>query len=145
VNEKLLASFLAKVDFPSDPRGCWIWTAGRNSAGYGKLGWREAGEKFEAYAHRLSYEHFIGPIEKPQLHHRCEQRACVNPWHLEPVTQLEHSAYSLTTHCSKGHPRTPENTDTDGHCAPCRRARIRMNRTRLRFLSATQEKTASAQ
>jgi hypothetical protein len=40
------------------------------------------------YAHRLSYEHWVGPVsEGLELDHLCRVRSCVNPKHLEPVTR----------------------------------------------------------
>lgn len=62
---------------------CWIWVARLNRNGYGRL----HHEGFEKMAHRVCYETFVGPIpEGLLLDHRCRNRCCVNPAHLEPVT-----------------------------------------------------------
>ena len=62
--------------------GCWIWTGAVASTGYGKIrGW---------YAHRVSYQLFIGRIPVGyQIDHLCRVPACVSPAHLEAVTQGE--------------------------------------------------------
>lgn len=74
--------FLAKVSHSSS--GCWTWVGAilRNGYGYFK------GDERVMLAHRWSYEHFTGPIpEGLVLDHLCRQRNCVNPQHLEAVTQ----------------------------------------------------------
>lgn len=54
--------------------------------GYGQL--RVDGKP--QYVHRLVYEALRGEIPKGlHLDHLCRTPACVNPWHLEPVTQQE--------------------------------------------------------
>lgn len=66
------------------PNGCWLWTSAV-SPRYGVF-W-VGGAKRSAYAHRYAYELLVGPIpEGAQIDHRCENRLCVNPEHLEPVT-----------------------------------------------------------
>lgn len=65
--------------------GCWVWTA-KKVGGYGYT--QHKGRSIRA--HRFYYELHVGPIpEGLQLDHLCRNRACVNPAHLEPVTQGE--------------------------------------------------------
>lgn len=62
--------------------GCWVWAGQMYPNGYGAWG------KF--YAHRRMYEERVGQIpEGLQIDHLCRNRACVNPEHMEPVTQAE--------------------------------------------------------
>jgi hypothetical protein len=43
-------------------------------------------------AHRVFYEHHIGPIpDGLDLHHRCGNKSCVYPLHLEPLTRAENT------------------------------------------------------
>jgi hypothetical protein len=97
---------------------CWIWLAGRNSDGYGSF-WNG---DHNVRAHRWSYESLVTQIPTGlQLDHLCRVRSCVNPAHLEPVTNAENArrghlglvtierAKSIT-HCPHGHEYTPENT-----------------------------------
>src|SRR5688572_21764976 len=69
-------------------------------------------------AHRLMYVALRGPIpDGLELDHLCRNHACVNPWHMEPVTGRVNklrgtspsAVHAAKTHCPKGHAYTPEN------------------------------------
>lgn len=61
---------------------CWLWTGSLNSDGYGRFNGK--------LAHRRTYLEVVGPIpDGLVLDHLCRVRNCVNPDHLEPVTQRE--------------------------------------------------------
>ena len=64
---------------------CWVWQHSL-CAGYGRI----SVDGQVGMAHRAYYERVIGPIpEGLVLDHLCRCTACVNPAHLEPVTQRE--------------------------------------------------------
>lgn len=94
--------------------GCWLWTASITSSGYGLI--KHSGKLLTA--HRLAYEWYITTIpDGKELDHLCRTPACVNPWHLEPVTHRENVLRGISpaalcakkTHCPAGHKYEGEN------------------------------------
>jgi hypothetical protein len=126
--------FFAKVTAVAHT-ACWHWRATLKADGYGQV----CIDKRTRRAHRVAYEMAIGPIpDNLDLDHRCRERSCVNPAHLEPVTRAENLRRqgSAVTHCPLGHEYTVENTEigTRGgrSCRECGRARNRV-RSRRRY------------
>lgn len=72
-----------------DPQtGCWNWTVRLDRNGYGVYRWVEGGRRRLRMAHRWVYEQIVGPLtDDVQLDHLCRNVACVNPEHMDPVTQ----------------------------------------------------------
>lgn len=90
---------------------CWLWLGATNPKDYGSF---SVGAK-TLRAHRVAYVALVGAITAPQLDHLCRVHRCVNPGHLEPVTNQENlrrgrSAQREKTHCARGHGFTVENT-----------------------------------
>lgn len=124
---------------PQDRTGvtglCFQWTGALHAAGYGNVYNRE--DKRTWLAHRLSYTLAVGPIPRGlTIDHRCHNRQCVNPAHLQVVTrgentrraQARRSVNRSKTHCKRGHELNGDNAyvrNEHGHrtCRACRRER----------------------
>ncbi|MEU7377616.1 HNH endonuclease signature motif containing protein [Streptomyces albidoflavus] len=136
--EPPLHRLLDKTAFDTDT-GCWQWTASRTPGGYGSV--RMPG--IANNAHRALYSLMVGPLP-PNLHldHLCRNRLCVNPDHLEPVSQAENNrrAGAARTHCKYGHEYTPDNTyRRKGRGRECRECLRTRSRERYRATRATTE------
>jgi hypothetical protein len=71
---------------------CWIWQLSARGR-YGRL----TRNGVAVGAHRWMYETHIGPVpDGLMLDHLCRQPLCVNPDHLEPVTNAENQRRAPT-------------------------------------------------
>ena len=122
--------FWSKVDASGD---CWEWTGGVQRQGYG-ITYVDGPQRV---AHRWAWENLVGPVpDGLVLDHLCRNKRCVNPDHLEPITNRENilRGYGITarnarkTECIHGHPLSGVNLFVwrgDRLCRTCHRERQR--------------------
>jgi hypothetical protein len=113
-----------------DGNGCWVWTGSLTTSdpavGYGRF--NASGKLVQA--HRWSYEHHVGPIpDGLVIDHLCRVRRCVNPAHLEPVTNAENIRrgespgirFRREGTCKRGHPFDTVTSAGGFRCRTCQR------------------------
>ena len=114
---------------------CWTWLGELDKDGYGTI---RIGKKHHRVP-RLVYELERGPIAPgQQLDHLCRVRHCVNPDHLEQVSQAENlrRGFACITHCPSGHPYDEANTYVTPagarQCRTCKRVHARNSARRCK-------------
>lgn len=133
-------ALIAKTD------SCWLWQGYTNKKGYGSVRRRHI-RAMPIPVHRYAYEQLVGKIpEGLYLDHLCRIPSCVNPEHLEPVTNKENvlrgvgisAKNAKKTHCLRGHEFTSENTyrwsgkPNGRSCKKCLNLRVAEQRLRER-------------
>lgn len=92
----LLERIMARVE--KQPNGCWQWTGPLRPDGYAQI----EHKRRKVLAHRAVFEALREPIPyKLVLDHLCRNRGCVNPDHLESVTQALNTRRGLSSVATK--------------------------------------------
>jgi len=116
--------FFDKVSKADD---CWNWTGYITDAGYGQFRFNGKTQR----AHRVSYILKYGEIsDNLVIDHLCKNKKCVNPKHLEAVSQKENVTRGLAgkinnfqiskNACPKGHQYNRINKHGHRLCGKCR-------------------------
>lgn len=125
-----------------DDGGCWMWQRAKDPTGYGRVAWHGK----VAYAHRAMWEaHHSEPVpDGLVIDHICRRKGCINPDHLDAVSQLVNVRRTLVrsgrlTRCKHGHEFTDANTRLEMRrdhwgikriCRTCDRDRARLRASR---------------
>lgn len=132
---------------PEPMSGCWIWTGALTPQGYGTFFKNMAART--VMAHRFAYEEARGAIPAGRhIDHLCRNRCCVNPDHLEAVTNKVNvlrghgspAENARKFECKRGHPFTHESTriNKDGS-RQCRRCVVIRQRERRQAKALAQK------
>lgn len=111
--------FWIRLDMSVGPDGCWPWTRGHDSNGYGMV--RVDGRHDRV--HRVAYRLVKGTIPDGfTIDHLCRNRGCGNPTHLEAVSRGENvrrgGVFRRKEFCIRGH-RLDETRNRYGNCRLC--------------------------
>ncbi|AVP41807.1 HNH endonuclease [Mycobacterium phage GageAP] len=121
--------------------GCWLWIGAVTRGGYGVVQY----DGRQRTAHRAVYSFVHGDPGELVVDHLCRVHPCVNPAHLEAVTQKENvrrgqvsavqrARHQKQAHCVNGHKYTSENTGystargvRQRYCRICKKTTSRAN------------------
>lgn len=110
---------LERMSIPEPNTGCTLWL-GSTSNGYGLISIARPGDQRVSNKgpHVIAYELVHGPVPRGfVVDHKCRNTLCINPQHLEAVTQRVNARRSLSpfgknarkTECLRGHPLSGDN------------------------------------
>ena len=123
-----------------DETGCWLWIGAWGASEYGVINFRGG----NTTAHRAIYQFVTGEfLGSEVVDHLCKVHPCVNPSHLQAVSQTENllrgdtgkvqqARHAAKTHCKNKHLLSGDNvhnTFSKGYpervCRTCVRERMR--------------------
>lgn len=108
--------------------GCWLWIGAKKGKGYAQY-WQMRPTKKNWRAHRFAYDRLVGPCDGLLFDHLCRHRLCVNPLHLEAVSNRENlirgvgfvAVNARKRACPNGHQYDGVRKGTQRFCKTCQR------------------------
>lgn len=104
------AKFWSRIDILGAD-DCWLWRAGRTSAGYGAFAVRSKGSTQQVLAHRVALALATSGMRSAFALHSCDTPTCCNPRHLRWGSQRDNVADAV----SRGRHRAPPRNDGHSH------------------------------
>lgn len=87
--EAVIGKIMSRVSVDPETE-CWVWTGPTSGAGRGGGYGRMSLDGQTVAVHIVSFTHFYGYVPgKKQIDHKCRNRLCCNPTHLEMVTHKQ--------------------------------------------------------
>jgi len=143
LNEKSHMARKYPLGYVLQENGCWDWVGPLSKDGYGRI-WNGT---HNIRAHRFVFEQHKWPIpDGLTLDHLCRNRACVNPDHLEPVSNKDNvlrgfgppARNARKNSCIHGHPLDGTRL-AEGrwirYCKTCRKTHAQRCRERERAIA----------
>lgn len=122
LDRRLPEKFWDRVS-PCPMSGCWLWIGSRDPNGYGM-----ASRGKLQRAHQQTFTAAYGAVPAGlEIDHRCRNRTCCNPLHLEAVSHRENMLRSVAVRkypdtCPHGHLLEQRRAGADKRlCIECRR------------------------
>lgn len=144
---------MREITIPDFSGPCEVWGGSINEHGYGVLGINGKTKR----AHVVAWEAVNGPVpDGLVLDHLCRNRACINPEHLDPVTNKINTLRGegptaqnyRKTHCFKGHELVGDNllitSQGNRSCNICQREHDQAYKKRMRASQAAARREAKA-
>ena len=140
--ERQVQNFWKKVNKDGE---CWVWYHA-DRTGYGRYTFWTGEKTRSIMAHRVSFFLTHGEWPNGVLDHLCRNRLCVNPDHLEDISNRENilrgvglaAVNARKTHCIRGHKLSGDNllnsySDGGRRCRRCKSEMDRAYKARLRL------------
>ena len=141
-----MTAFWAKVDRRNETE-CWPWLGATGRGADSGYGYFHDGSN-SIGAHRVAFALFGGIVAPGQvIDHKCRNRLCVNPAHLEAVSVAENTLRGIgptavnasKASCHRGHPLAGHNLISRNGwraCRTCKNERDNLARRLARALAA---------